>query len=159
MTARATALLLAVLALGLAAACGDTGGGDRPVAADAGTRCAMCGMDPTISQGRFVVDFEDGARIDACSGHCVALFAARHASPVYRVRAFGHDVGELTDGRGATYLIGADVIPEASMPPSVFAFRDAAAARAFLAEHGGRLAGFGEVLALAEADEKGEHGS
>ena len=121
-------------------------------------KCTMCGMNSGASEGRFIVDFEDGERIDACSGPCAASVVAKHPSAIYKLQVYGHDTGRLIDGKGASYVLGADRIPEGSMAPAVFAFGSPEAARAFVAEHGGRVSSLAEVLAMARpAADQGEH--
>jgi len=114
--------------------------------------CPMCGMDSSISKGRFILDFQDGTTLDCCSGHCAAMLAAKQASPLYRVRVYGYDVDELIDGRKAVFVLGAHRIPEKSMAPSVFAFSTREAAEALVREHNGRLGTLEAVLAMAEED-------
>jgi len=111
--------------------------------------CAICGMNATISKGRFLLHFEDGSTADACSGHCASQVAVRGGSPLYKVRVYGYDVGKLIDGAEAVYVLGAERIPEKSMAPAVFAFSSEEAAAAFIEEHGGRTATLDEVLAMA----------
>jgi hypothetical protein len=110
----------------------------------------MCGMDSGISKGRFILDFQDGATMDCCSGNCAAMLRARHPSPLYRVRVHGYDVDGLIDGRQAVYVLGAHRIPEKSMAPSVFAFSSREAAEALVREHNGRIGTLEDVWAMAE---------
>jgi nitrous oxide reductase accessory protein NosL len=125
---------------------------DEPAEAEkkekAEARCTMCGMDTSISKGRFLIDFQDGTTIDACCGRCAASLTRKQSSPIYKVRAYAYDTGALIDGKEASYVFGADIIPEGSMAPPVFAFSTEEAARAFIGEHGGRLATLDDVLAL-----------
>jgi hypothetical protein len=106
---------------------------------DSVQRCSLCGMDAGASGGRFVLDFEDGTTMQACSAGCAVKFKARHGSPLYRVRALAHDTGKLVDGSRAVFVLGADSLPAGSMPPSVFAFASKQQADAFVSEHGGEL--------------------
>jgi nitrous oxide reductase accessory protein NosL len=111
-------------------------------------RCTMCGMDTTISKGRFILDFEDGTRVEACAGRCAATLTRKQASKLYKVQVYGYDLDKLIDGRKAVYVLGASRIPEGSMAPPVFAFSTGEAADSFIAESGGRRATLDDVLAL-----------
>ena len=65
-------ILLCITLLALAA-CGER---SEPAA----TKCNLCGMDPSVSRGRFLVEFTDGTRFDTCSGHCAAMLAAKQSA-------------------------------------------------------------------------------
>jgi hypothetical protein len=117
----------------------------------------MCGMDTSASKGRFLIDFEDGSSIDACSGRCAISLSRKQAAPIYQVQVYGYDSGELLDGESAIYVLGCDKVPEGSMGPPVVAFSTEEAAEAFVADHGGHSCDLDEVMAMKPP--KPGHGS
>ena len=120
-------------------------------------RCSMCGMNTAISKGRFILDFEDGTRLEACAGRCAATLTRKQASTLYKVQVYGYDVDRLIDGRKAVYVLGTSEFPEGSMPPGVFAFSTVEAAESFIAEKGGHGATLDDVLAMRPP--KKDHGA
>jgi nitrous oxide reductase accessory protein NosL len=158
-TIRPTALAAALIALLCLPACAPqesapSGDAAAPAAtASSGEEhesCTNCGMDATASKGRFVLDFEDGTTVQACSGQCALTLKKKLEEPIYKVQVFGYDSGELIDGEGAIYVLGCDTIPEGSMGPPVFAFASKEAAEAFVADHGGHACDLDEVLGETE---------
>lgn len=129
-----------------------TGCGERASEEVAEVKCEMCGMNAAASEGRFILDYEDGTSIQACSSKCASMLAGKQTAKLYRSRVYGTDTHELIDATTATFVIDARILPKGSMPPGVFAFASKEAADKFTAEHGGRAGSLAEMLVWAKEE-------
>ena len=111
-------------------------------------KCNLCGMDTTASKGRFVIDFENGKRVLACSGHCAVSLASKEVSKVFKATVYAYDTGQMVNARQAVYVLDSNLVPEGSMPPSVVALSSQDAADKFIAAHGGHKKGFVELMTV-----------
>lgn len=116
--------------------------------------CPVCGMDRRVfAHARFLTAYADGTEVGTCSLHC-ANWDARLTAPGRK--AVRRQVGdwrtrELIEAASAVWVVGG-AKSGIMTPVAKWAFGDESAARAFIAEYGGRITGFTEAAALSEAE-------
>lgn len=115
--------------------------------------CLYCGMDRAkFAHSRMQVTYDDGSVLGTCSVHCAALDMALFTdkAPV------GFGVGDyvtrkLIDAEKAYWVIGGDQ-PGVMSARAKWAFEKKADADQFVRKHGGKAAGFEEILEATYAD-------
>jgi nitrous oxide reductase accessory protein NosL len=90
--------------------------------------------------------YPDGEVYQTCSGHCAALIVANKKAEPDKTEAYAYDLDKMINVKEAFFVVGADIIPENSMYPSVFSFSDEKKALDFQKSHGGKLTDFNGVL-------------
>ncbi|HXH27488.1 MAG TPA: hypothetical protein VNL37_00480, partial [Candidatus Polarisedimenticolia bacterium] len=138
-------LLILCLLLGFATACA------RSIA-----NCQVCDRE-IHARTRAVLTLADGKRVETCCPRCALHYVASSKVAVRGMTVTDYVSGTAVPADRANLVEGSDETP--CMPPtpierdtraplqvcydrcmpSLIAFRDAAAARAFMAEHGGTL--------------------
>lgn len=122
--------------------------------------CAHCGMNRTqFSHSRMKVTYEDGTSAGTCSIHCLIteLAASSQRKPAsIQVGDYGVDGNPLIDARKAIWVIGGSV-RGVMTPVAKWAFSTPAAANAFVAKHGGKVASYDEALEAARRNPKKRH--
>lgn len=153
--AGAALVLLAVALAGCGGQKTETGAiAAQPFAAH--DRCHMCGMTIAHYEGPKAEVFVKGAEdtpLKFCSGRDAFTWALQPENARRLKAFFVHDMGStvwakpddkaLIDATGAVFVYGHDIAGVMGDEPAAFATRSAA--RAFAAEHGGRLYGYPEV--------------
>jgi nitrous oxide reductase accessory protein NosL len=115
--------------------------------------CKYCGMDrEKFGHSRMLLEYDDGSVIGTCSLHCVAvdLAVTLDRSPT-AIKVGDLDTKELVDAEKAVWVVGGDR-PGVMTKRAKWAFRDRAAAEAFVKQHGGTIATFDEAMRAAYAD-------
>ncbi len=115
--------------------------------------CEVCGMSrETFASSRMLIRYADGTKVGTCSIRCAmeALGAAR-GKKVASVKVADYTTRVLLDADKAFWAIGGDEPGVMTRTPK-WAFATKAAARAFIKEHGGRLASFAEAKQAAGAE-------
>lgn len=143
-------LLLLVLALGMGWV------GWRFMAAGPGATCAICSR-PVHAHSRVEAQTADGQAIELCCPACGLAHQEQSGTGVLITRLTDYSSGAALSPREASLVVGSDVnlcmrnhalhdqsketadLQFDRCSPSMFAFGDLPAARAFQAEHGGRL--------------------
>lgn len=148
-TVRRMVVLLALLGLCAAAAASaeDDIGRHRS--------CMRCGMDrKAFGYSRMLVQYADGAEVGVCSLHCAAEeVAATSGSAVKSLRVADRDTRELVDAERAVWVMGGDKRGVMTQRPK-WAFRERAAAEAFVKAHGGEIVSWAEALKAARSELK-----
>ncbi len=115
--------------------------------------CSRCGMDRAkFAHSRMLVEYEDGTSVATCSLHCTAVELARSLDRSPKaISVADHDTRELIDAEKAAWVLGG-AKPGVMTTRAKWAFRDRAAAQAFVAAHGGRVVGFEDAMNAAYED-------
>lgn len=116
--------------------------------------CKQCGMDRTMfAHSRMQVAYADGSSTGTCSVHCAAVEVRQNPTrKLTTLRVADYQTRALIDARSAVWVIGGDkggVMTELAK----WAFATHAEAESFRKLHGGKLAGFDEVWAMAEKEQ------
>ncbi len=128
----------------LPAAAGDKGPDIAAIPA-----CKYCGMDrEKYASSRMLVSYSEGEPTGTCSIHCLAVDLALNIDRAPLALQVGdHGTLALTNAEKATWVI-VDDKPGVMTRRAKWAFADPAAAKAFIAANGGRVAGGGFDEAL-----------
>jgi len=123
-------------------------------------RCEVCERD-IHPQVRATLTLGSGRQLAACCPRCALHYGQENSGAVRSIAVKDYASGELLPLERAWLVEGSDVTPCLHLPPlrddsgaslhlcydrcmpSLIAFRDEAASRAFLAEHGGTVLGPG----------------
>jgi copper chaperone NosL len=70
--------------------------------------CSCCGTDRgDYSQGRMLIEYDDGTKVDSCSMHCTAAeFAAHREKALKRLQVSDYDTQKLINAKDAYWVIG-----------------------------------------------------
>ncbi len=127
-------------------------------------QCGVCGR--SIHAGHeATIQLKNGKQFQVCCPRCAMHHALHNPGQVAGVLVADHMTGEKLKAQDAVYVEGSDemsCMPETAAPPrepgveyqatydrcvpSLVAFKDEAAARKFLAVHGGRLLSYAQVV-------------
>lgn len=122
--------------------------------------CAHCGMNRTqFSHSRMKVTYGDGTSAGTCSIHCLVteLAASSTKKPSsIQVGDYGVPGNPLIDARKAIWVIGGSV-RGVMTPVAKWAFSTSAAAEAFVAKNGGKVATYDEAFKAAQGNRKKGH--
>lgn len=129
-----------------------------------GNQCGVCGREIHAGHASMLL-LRTGKRLETCCPRCALHHDQHHPGQVTSVLVADHATGEKIGARDAVYVEGSDEMPcmpmSATPPrepgveykvaydrcvPGLLAFRDEAAARRFLAAHGGRTLFYQQVL-------------
>ncbi len=115
--------------------------------------CIHCGMNrETFAHSRMLIEYNDGSKAGFCSVHCAAVDLALNldkAPLMISVADYGKK--ELIDAEKAFWIIGGS--KQGVMTKNAkWAFANKIDAERFLADYGGRMAGFDEVLQTTYED-------
>jgi nitrous oxide reductase accessory protein NosL len=137
--------LVAALAVPLAAG--------AAFAAEAGASCPYCGMEQAkFGHSWMEITYDDGAKKGFCSLHCAAIDMALHIDKVPQTVMVGdYNTKEQIDAEKAHWVIGGDKMGVMTTRAK-WAFKDKAAADAFMAEHGGEPATYENAIKGAFED-------
>lgn len=115
--------------------------------------CHYCGMDrEKFGHSRMVIEYEDGKTVGTCSLHCAAVELAVAIDRVpRRILVADHDTRELVDAERAAWVLGGKE-PGVMSGRAKWAFRDRAAAEAFVARAGGEIVSFEDAISAAYQD-------
>lgn len=115
--------------------------------------CRHCGMDRArFAHSRMLVEYEDGTSVGTCSLRCAAVELAVSLGRTPRaIRVGDHGTRELVDAERAAWVLGGDA-QGVMTRRAKWAFRDRAAAEAFVARHGGAVVGFEDAMRAAYED-------
>lgn len=98
------------------------------------------------------ITYDDGTKNGFCSLHCAAIDMALHTDKVPLTVTVGdYDTQEQIDAETAFWVMGGDKMGVMTTRAK-WAFRTQAAADAFIAEHGGALATYGQSVQAAFED-------
>ncbi len=129
-----------------------------------GNQCGVCGREIHAGHESILL-LKNGKRLETCCPRCALHHEQHHPGQVASVLVADHVTGEKLKAQDAVYVEGSDEMPcmpvSATPPrelgveykatydrcvPSLLAFKDEAAARRFLAGHGGRILSYGQAL-------------
>ena len=152
-TALAVASMMCGLLLAMPAASFGAVGIENPQA------CDVCSMDRKANaQSRMVIAFQDGTSRAVCSIHCAAAELSKSTNKeVKSLLVADYASLELLDAKSAVWVVGGDVRGVMTQTAK-WAFANEAAARAFVAAHGGTAAPFDQVMKLADEEVKSAGG-
>ncbi|MGB3209317.1 MAG: nitrous oxide reductase accessory protein NosL [Desulforhopalus sp.] len=119
----------------------------------AGEGCIHCGMmKEKFGHSWIIIEHEDGSVEGVCSVHCAAVDMALHThSPVTKITVGDYNTKKQIDADDAFWVIGGDMMGVMTSRAK-WAFETKDAADAFIKDHGGRPAIFGEVVKAAFED-------
>lgn len=109
--------------------------------------CPLCNMNRAMfAHARMLLEYDDGRSYGTCSLHCAVLVMAVSLdnAPV-RMLVADYGTKKLIDAETAVWVLGGERMGVMSVQAK-WAFRDKAAAEAFIKEHGGILADFDTVI-------------
>jgi len=128
-------------------------------------QCDICGREIRSGHESTIL-LKSGSKLTACCPRCALHHQEHNAGQVEEVLVADHTTGEKIRAQDAVFVEGSDelaCIPESSSPPrepgvrfgrdydrclpSLVAFREAEAARRFIAAHGGSLLSYEQALA------------
>jgi nitrous oxide reductase accessory protein NosL len=115
--------------------------------------CIHCGMNrETFAHSRMMIVYNDGSKVGFCSLHCASLNIALNLDKTPSIIGVGdYNKKQLIDAEKAFWVIGGS--KQGVMTQNAkWAFADRADAEKYMAENGGRIAGFDEVLQTAYED-------
>jgi copper chaperone NosL len=115
--------------------------------------CKQCGMDRTMfAQSRMIVNYADGTSAGTCSLHCAAANAKGNSGrKIKSLQVADCRTRSLMDAKQAVWVIGGKKRGVmTALPKWAFARKDDA--EAFVKMNGGKIASFGEAMALAEKE-------
>jgi copper chaperone NosL len=109
--------------------------------------CKYCGMDrEQFAQSRFLIEYEDGTSMGACSIHCAAVDFAMNLDKAPKSMKVG-DYGTkmLIDVETATWVLGGSK-PGVMTKRAKWAFEKKEDAEKFVKENGGELVTFDRAM-------------
>lgn len=115
--------------------------------------CLHCGMNrETFAHSRMLIVYNDGSKVGFCSLHCASLNMALNLDKTPSIIGVGdYNKKQLIYAEKAVWVIGGS--KQGVMTQNAkWAFAEKTDAEKYLAENGGRIAGFDEVLQTAYED-------
>ncbi len=115
--------------------------------------CKYCSMNrETFDYSRMLIEYSDGTKVGLCSLHCAAVdLASNPARKLKAISVADYHSKKLIDARRAVWVIGGK--KEGIMSRRAkWAFGTKAAARTFIRQNGGSLAGFDGAMKAAYQD-------
>lgn len=115
--------------------------------------CSECGMDrKAYGYSRMLIQLQDGVQIGVCSLHCAVTELDTHKEQAVKsILVADRDTRLMIDAGKAFWVLGGSKRGVMTPLPK-WAFGTEAAAHAFIADNGGRLASWTEALAAARAE-------
>ncbi len=115
--------------------------------------CKQCGMDrSTFAHSRVLITYGDGTATGLCSIHCAAAaMKENRGKAVKSIMVADYGTKELIDAKSATWVVGGQEKGVMSAEAK-WAFAQEEEAKKFVAEKGGRLATFDEVMQAAQTE-------
>jgi copper chaperone NosL len=115
--------------------------------------CKFCGMNRAMfAHSRMVVEYDDGTSLGTCSIHCMAIELALNIDKTPRALLVGDfDSKKLIDAEKAFWVMGGKR-PGVMTKRAKWAFENQADAEKFIAENGGTLSTFDEVMKATYED-------
>ncbi len=115
--------------------------------------CSICGMDrKAYGYSRMLITYQDGSQTGVCSLHCaVNELKSQGERPVKTILVADRDSHILIDAGKAVWVMGGKKRGVMTGRPK-WAFEAEASARAFIANNGGTIANWAEVLAAAHEE-------
>ena len=108
--------------------------------------CRQCGMNrTTYAQSRMLVVYKDGESAGTCSVNCLVTGIKASDKKIKSVQVADYTTKKLIDAKTATWVIGGTKRPVMSSIAK-WAFAKDQDARTFIAENGGNLAKYDEVI-------------
>jgi copper chaperone NosL len=113
--------------------------------------CAYCGMDrKAYGYSRMLIQYTDGTATGVCSLHCAIMeLKANQGRTVKTILVADRDTRVLIDAEQAVWVMGGEKRGVMTDFPK-WAFQTKAAAEAFIAKNGGKIATWKEALAAAQ---------
>jgi copper chaperone NosL len=109
--------------------------------------CKYCGMDrEQFAHSRFLIEYDDGTSLGACSIHCAAVDFAMNLDKVPKSMKVG-DAGtkKLIDAETATWVLGGSK-PGVMTKRAKWAFEKKEDAETFVKENGGEIVTFDRAM-------------
>jgi copper chaperone NosL len=143
--------ILSVLFVACVLAIGGVAFGDEDIQKD--PSCKFCGMNRAMfAHSRMVVEYDDGTSLGTCSIHCMAIELALNIDKTPRALLVGDfDSKKLIDAEKAIWVMGG-MRPGVMTKRAKWAFENKADAEKFIAENGGTLSTFDEVMKATYED-------
>jgi copper chaperone NosL len=115
--------------------------------------CPVCGMDrQQYGHSRVLVEYDDRTTLGACSVHCLAVeMAARREKTITGVQVADFFTKQLVPAARAYWVVGGN-IPGVMTIRGKWAFGEKEEAEKFIRDHGGRQAGYTEVMKVVFED-------
>jgi copper chaperone NosL len=115
--------------------------------ADAPRGCLRCGMDRGVfARSRAVVNYSDGSSAATCSIHCAVEDMKKSGEkPVALLQVADYRSGALIDAQKAVWVVGGKK-SGVMTAPAKWAFASALDVQKFIAENGGAVTPFQQVL-------------
>jgi copper chaperone NosL len=137
--------LIFVLSLTAAALCQDD--------AKKYTSCKYCGMDrEKFAHSRMLIEYTDGTVVGTCSIHCSAVDLALNIDKTPRaVMVADYNTKALIDAEKAAWVIGGSKMGVMTRNAK-WAFLQKGDAEKFMAQNGGKLATYDEVMKASYED-------
>jgi nitrous oxide reductase accessory protein NosL len=108
----------------------------------------------TFAHSRMLIKYADGSSTGTCSIYCIATdMKAAKGKQVKSIQVADYISKKLIDARKAAWVIGGDK-SGVMTPIAKWAFADKKTAKGFVAEHGGKLANFDEVLDASKKEQE-----
>lgn len=121
--------------------------------------CEHCGMNRIrFARSRMLVRYSDESQVGTCSLRCMVVdldAKGKKTVSTLLVGDYGVDGNPLINAQTATWVVGGK-LRGVMTPVAKWAFATKAAAEAFIALNGGRLASYAEAEAAAREDFKGK---
>jgi nitrous oxide reductase accessory protein NosL len=143
--------ILSVLFVACILTIGGAAFGDDDIQKD--PSCKFCGMNRAMfAHSRMVVEYDDGTSLGTCSIHCMAIELALNIDKTPRALLVGDfDSKKLIDAEKAFWVMGGKR-PGVMTKRAKWAFENQADAEKFIAENGGTLSTFDEVMKATYED-------
>jgi len=143
--------IIMLLVMAAAASTVLAGGDTRDI--DKHRSCNFCGMDrKAYGYSRMLIQYENGAEVGTCSLHCaVTELDSNKDRAVKALFAADRDDRMLLPAESAVWVMGGSKRGVMTQRPK-WAFRSKATAEVFIAEHGGKIVLWADVLAAARED-------
>lgn len=115
--------------------------------------CKYCGMDrEKFAHSRVIIEYDDGSIVAACSIHCAAVDLASNIDKTPKAILLGdYGTKNLVDAEKAFWVIGGNKMGVMTRKAK-WAFEKKADAEKFIAENGGTLTAFDDVMKAAYED-------
>ena len=116
-------------------------------------KCDICGMDRrTYAHGRMLLEHDDKTSAGTCSIHCTAAQMAAHREKrIIGTFVADYTTNELVEARKAFWVIGGKKKGVMTVRAK-WAFREKAAAEAFIRDNGGTLGTYDDAMTAAFSD-------
>ena len=115
--------------------------------------CQYCGMDrEKFAHSRVVIEYDDGSIVATCSIHCAVVDLALNIDKTPKAILLGdYGTKKLIDAEKAVWVIGGNKMGVMTRRAK-WAFEKKGDAEKFIAENGGALVAFDEVMKAAYED-------